>query len=79
MQLNFERLEVYKDAIEFANQIYETTKSFPKSETFGISNQLRRASISIPSNIAEGSTRGKKNSFISLTLLLAPLMNVFRL
>jgi len=60
MQFNFEKLEVYKDAIELANKIYETTKPFPKSEIFGITNQLRRASISIPSNIAEGSSRGKK-------------------
>lgn len=70
MQFNFERLEVYKDAIEFANQIYEITKSFPKSETFGISNQLRRASISIPSNIAEGSTRGKKEFIHFLNIAL---------
>ena len=60
MGFNFEKLEVYKDAIEFANQIYEITKAFPKSEVFGITNQLRRSSVSIPSNIAEGSSRGKK-------------------
>jgi len=60
MQFNFEKLEVYQDAIELANKIYEITKPFPKSEIFGITNQLRRASISIPSNIAEGSSRGKK-------------------
>jgi four helix bundle protein len=50
MKFNFEKLEVYRDAIEFANQIYEMTKAFPKSEVFGITNQLRRSSISIPSN-----------------------------
>ena len=54
MQFNFEKLEVYKDAIELANKIYEITKPFPKSEIFGITNQLRRASISIPSNTRPG-------------------------
>ena len=70
MQFNFEKLEVYKDAIETANQIYEMTKPFPKNEIFGITNQLRRASISIPSNIAEGSSRGKKEfiHFLSIAL-----------
>jgi four helix bundle protein len=60
MQFNFEKLDIYRDAIEFANKIYEITKTFPKNEIFGITNQLRRASVSIPCNIAEGSSRGKK-------------------
>ncbi|MFH2012294.1 MAG: four helix bundle protein [Pseudomonadota bacterium] len=70
MQFNFEKLEVYKDAIEFANRIYETIKAFPKNEIFGVSNQLRRASISIPSDIAEGSTRGKKEFIHFLNIAL---------
>ena len=60
MKFNFEKIEVYQDGIEFANKIYERTKAFPKSEVFGITNQLRRSSVSVPSNIAEGSSRGKK-------------------
>ena len=70
MKFNFEKLEVYKDAIEFANQIYEITKAFPKSEVFGITNQLRRSSVSIPSNIAEGSSRGKKEFIHFLNIAL---------
>ena len=70
MKFNFEKLEVYKDAIEFANQIYEATKAFPKSEVFGITNQLRRSSVSIPSNIAEGSSRGKKEFIRFLNIAL---------
>ena len=70
MQFNFEKLEVYQDAIEFANRVYGITKRFPKNEMFGITNQLRRASISIPSNIAEGSSRGKKEftHFLNIAL-----------
>ena len=60
MQFDFERLEVYQEAVEIVHRIYGTTKLFPRDELFGITNQLRRASTSIPSNIAEGSSRGKK-------------------
>lgn len=56
----FEKLEVWKEAKEFTKNIYKLTNSFPDSERFGLSNQLRRASVSICSNIAEGTTR---NSF----------------
>ena len=59
MQFNFEKLKVYKESIEFAHKIYEITKRFPRDELFGMTNQLWRASTSIPSNIAEGSSRGK--------------------
>ena len=70
MKFNFEKLEVYQDAIEFANQIYEITKAFPRSEMFGITNQLRRSSVSVPSNIAEGSSRGKKEFIHFLNIAL---------
>ena len=70
MKFNFEKLEVYQDGIEFANQIYDVTKAFPKSEVFGITNQLRRSSVSIPSNIAEGSSRGKKEFIHFLNIAL---------
>jgi len=70
MQFNFERLEVYNDALELANQTYEITKTFPRSEIFGITNLVRRAAISIPSNIAEGSSRGKKEFIHFLNIAL---------
>ena len=50
-------LRVWNEAIEFVTQIYKMTDGFPKSEMYGLTSQLRRASVSVPSNIAEGSAR----------------------
>jgi len=54
---SFEKLEVWKEAKELSKMIYILTKSFPDDEKFGLTSQLKRASISICSNIAEGSAR----------------------
>ena len=59
----FEKLEVWKKALDFADQIYRFTASFPTEERFGLTNQLRRASVSISSNIAEGSGRNSNPEF----------------
>jgi four helix bundle protein len=61
MEFNFEKLDVYSDAVTLASQVYEMTKLFPRDEVFGITNQFRRASISIASNIAEGSRRAAQD------------------
>ncbi|MBS3944267.1 MAG: four helix bundle protein [Melioribacter sp.] len=60
---NHKDLEVWKQSIEFVKDIYERTKSFPKEELFGITNQIRRSAVSIPSNIAEGAARNHKGEF----------------
>jgi len=60
MGFDFENLKVYREAVSFADEIYNLTKSFPREEIFGIVGQMRRASLSVPLNIAEGSGRSKR-------------------
>ena len=57
-------LDVWKRSIDFVTTLYKLTENFPKSEMYGLSSQLRRASVSIPSNIAEGASRNHKKEFI---------------
>ena len=59
----FERLEVWDKAISFADTVYTVTRSFPDDERFGLTNQMRRAAVSISSNIAEGSSRNSRKDF----------------
>ena len=59
----FKDLEIWKLSREFCSQIYTTTTTFPDSEKFGLTNQLRRASVSVPSNIAEGCSRSSNKDF----------------
>ena len=61
---NFEKLEVWQKAIDFADLVYQNTGAFPAHERFGLTNQLRRAAISISSNIAEGSSRESKRDYL---------------
>ena len=60
IKLNHKKLNVYKASIELVSEIYKLTNSFPASENFGLTSQLRRASVSIPSNISEGSARSSE-------------------
>lgn len=57
-------LEVWKRGISFVTTIYKLTDSFPKEELYGLTSQIRRAAISIPSNIAEGAARKSNKEFI---------------
>ena len=60
---NFEKLDVWKKSIVLAGAVYTLTKSFPADERFGLTNQMRRAAVSISSNLAEGCSRSSKPDF----------------
>jgi four helix bundle protein len=56
-------LDVWKEAIELVTLVYKYTDSFPKSEMYGLTNQIRRSAVSIPSNISEGAARNTSKDF----------------
>ena len=62
--MEYTELEVWIESRKLTNLTYELTKKFPKDELFGLTNQIRRSAVSIPSNIAEGSSRSSKNDYI---------------
>lgn len=68
---SYRDLQVWQLAIHLSTEIYATTANFPKAETFGLSSQLQRAAVSVPSNIAEGHARDSTKEylrFISIAL-----------
>ena len=56
-------LDVWSRSIDLVVGVYRLTKSFPREERYGLTAQLRRAAVSIPSNIAEGAARGSRNEY----------------
>ena len=64
MGASYKDLVVWQRGMELSAQVYGFTSAFPRSEQFGLTNQLRRASVSIPSNIAEGFGRCTKGEFL---------------
>ncbi len=63
MAESYKNLKIWSDAVILASDMYSLTKKFPKEEVFGVTSQLRRAVISISSNIAEGSSRPSKKDY----------------
>ena len=61
----YKKLEVWKKAHEFAISVYENTKDFPANEGYGLTSQLRRAGLSVPTNIVEGQASNSKRDFLS--------------
>lgn len=57
---SYKDLDVWKKSFDVCFNIYQITKSFPKEEVYGLTSQIRRAAVSVPSNISEGSKRGSK-------------------
>jgi four helix bundle protein len=62
-RFNFEKLDVWNEAIAFADSVYSITRAFPSDERFGLTSQMRRAAVSISSNLAEGSSRCSRTDF----------------
>ncbi len=61
---SYKELIVYQKAYKLALKIYETTKNYPKEEIYGLVSQMRRSSVSIPCNIAEGYRRGHRKEYV---------------
>ena len=66
---SFEDLPVWQDARKFTNKIYNITNKFPKEELYGLTSQIRRAAVSIMSNIAEGFDRYSVKEFINFLII----------
>ena len=58
MEKPHKKLEVWKKSVDFVTEVYKVTADFPSDELYGLVSQMRRAAISIPSNLAEGAARG---------------------
>ncbi|ASE60984.1 four helix bundle protein [Chryseobacterium indologenes] len=63
MKHNFKHLNIWKLSIELADEVYVATDRFPKNEEFGLKSQIRRCTVSVASNIAEGSSRSSNKDF----------------
>ena len=61
---SYRDLRVWQDAMELAEQVYRASEAFPSGERFGLTSQIRRAAISVPSNIAEGWGRGRTKEYL---------------
>ena len=70
---DYKNLQIWQKADQLAKDIYLLTKSFPKSESFNLTSQLQRASLSIPTNIVEGFYRGRKEFVRFLIIAIGSL------
>jgi len=61
---DYTKIRAWQLADDLAVVVYEATKSFPREEVYGITSQLRRAAVSVPANIVEGSARGTKKDYL---------------
>ena len=80
MAFRFENLDIWKNAIDFSGKVYKTTEKFPKEEIFSLSDQLKRAAVSISANIAEGSGSDSNKDFRNyLNIAIKSLFEVISL
>ena len=61
---NHKDLRIWKSAMNMVEEIYKLTDQIPKHETYGLTSQIRRSAVSIPSNIAEGAARNSRKEFL---------------
>ncbi|KAA9325426.1 four helix bundle protein [Adhaeribacter soli] len=61
---NFKELKIWQEGMELAKSVYKVTANFPPNEKYGLTSQINRASVSIPSNIAEGAGRNSDKEFL---------------
>lgn len=61
---NLKELKIWNKALQLSVRVYEVTASFPKEEAYGLTSQIRRSAVSIPSNISEGAGRNSNKEFI---------------
>ncbi len=61
----YKKLDIWNESIELVSDVYKLTQKFPREEIYSLTSQIRRSSVSIPSNIAEGAGRNGKNEFIN--------------
>ena len=64
MSTDYKELAAWQRAMELVKEVYRCTRSFPREEVFGLSSQMRRASVSVPSNIAEGKGRYSRKELV---------------
>lgn len=75
--MDFRKLEVWQKGIDLSLEIYKITRDFPKEEMYGLSDQLRRAAVSVPSNIAEGNARTSTKDYINfLNISIGSLLEI---
>ncbi len=61
---NLKQLKIWQKAIDLTTEVYRATASFPKEEVYGLTSQIRRSAVSVPSNIAEGAGRNSDKEFL---------------
>jgi len=61
LKLNHKKLQAWQLSIQFVSTVYKITQQFPQIEMYGLTSQIRRAAVSVPSNIAEGASRNSTN------------------
>lgn len=69
MQYHLENLKVWKESMNLVLEVYKVTKNLPKDEQYGLTQQIRRAAVSVPANIAEGKGRNHKKEYLQFLFM----------